>query len=224
LTRDHPDPGLSLVCAECGALAEGNARGWQGYLVDLEGHDGSDEVLPWSGAEVFEELLREWGGGSEAAGEGIPFVMGDLSREEYAQKRALITEELAAHKPPSPTDATDAAAALTSFSLFWQREEDAHERNRLLRVIFETVTQDDGRIVAVAPRQPFLPYFQRGGNGGREERERRDSNPRLSPHRDPGRSAASHPTSHKQHGERRAGASPRKTNRRVLQSREPRGL
>jgi hypothetical protein len=76
------------------------------------------------------------------------------------------------------TDASEAAAALANFGWFWDRETDPSERNKILRLVFEQVTVDDGRIVTVTPRNAFLPYFRFGQEGGGKERERRDSNPR----------------------------------------------
>ena len=73
---------------------------------------------------------------------------------------------------------TPHAAALTDFAWFWAQETDPVERNKILRLIFESVTVDDGRIVSVTPREAFLPYFQFGQEGGGKARERRDSNPR----------------------------------------------
>lgn len=34
---------LALICAECGRTGDEHARGWRGYLVDLD-EDGADEV------------------------------------------------------------------------------------------------------------------------------------------------------------------------------------
>ena len=75
-------------------------------------------------------------------------------------------------------DASDAAAALANFAWFWDQETDASERNKILRLIFEKVCVDEGRIVTATPREAFLPYFQFGQEGGGKARERRDSNPR----------------------------------------------
>ena len=47
-----------------------------------------------------------------------------------------------------------------------------------LRIIFESVSQDGGELVAVTPREAFLPYFMWWSEDGGEIRERRDSNPR----------------------------------------------
>jgi hypothetical protein len=56
---------------------------------------------------------------------------------------------------------------------------------RLLAALFDRVWHDSGTIVAVKPREAFLPYFQtadelaRPGQKNRgQKRERRDSNPR----------------------------------------------
>ena len=74
-------------------------------------------------------------------------------------------------------EAEGAAAALTNFGLFWEREEDPKKRNRLLRTIFQSLSASHAELVAVTPREAFLPYFS-FEVGGREIRERRDSNPR----------------------------------------------
>jgi hypothetical protein len=75
-------------------------------------------------------------------------------------------------------DVGHAAAALTNFGWFWDQETDPAERNKILRLIFEQATVDEGRIVSVTPRDAFLPYFQFGQESGGKARERRDSNPR----------------------------------------------
>ena len=74
--------------------------------------------------------------------------------------------------------AVDDGAAQAAFGvLFWEREHDPAERNKLLRVIVET-TPGLREAVPVTPRGPFLPYFQWGQESGGKIRERRDSNPR----------------------------------------------
>jgi hypothetical protein len=105
------------------------------------------------------------------------YVLGDVTRNEYTYKRQVLEQELASLEPPVVSNADEAAAALTNFALFWEREQDAKKRNRLLRSIFQTLTASDGELVAVTPREAFLPYFS-FEVGGREIRERRDSNPR----------------------------------------------
>jgi hypothetical protein len=105
------------------------------------------------------------------------YVLGDVTKGEYTYKRQILEQELAALEPPMVNDAEDAAAALTNFALFWEREHDAKKRNRLLRSIFQSLSASDGELVGVTPREAFLPYFS-FEVGGREIRERRDSNPR----------------------------------------------
>jgi hypothetical protein len=75
-------------------------------------------------------------------------------------------------------DASETAAAFANFGWFWDQETDPSERNKIRRLIFKQVTVNDGRIVTVTPRNPFLAYFQYGEEGGGRARERRDSNPR----------------------------------------------
>jgi hypothetical protein len=78
-------------------------------------------------------------------------------------------------------DAEEAAAALTNFALFWEREQDAKKRNRLLRSILQSLTASQGELVAVTPREAFLPYFsfevgvgEYGSDGTRTRDLRRD--------------------------------------------------
>jgi hypothetical protein len=105
------------------------------------------------------------------------FVLGDFTKDEYTYKRQVLEQELTALEPPVVTDAEEAAAALTNFALFWEREQDAKKRNRLLSTIFQSLTAAGGELTAVTPGDAFLPYFS-FDVGGRKIRERRDSNPR----------------------------------------------
>jgi hypothetical protein len=50
--------------------------------------------------------------------------------------------------------------------IFWDQETDLSERNKILGLIFEQVTFDEGRIVSVTPRDAFLRYFQFGYENG----------------------------------------------------------
>ena len=106
------------------------------------------------------------------------YLLGDLTRSQYDARKAVLQAELAAVEPPLVVDITEAAGALTNFAHFWDEVSDLAERNKILRVIFEKVTVDDGRIVSVTPRDGFLPYFEFGQEPGGKARERRDSNPR----------------------------------------------
>ena len=94
------------------------------------------------------------------------YMLGDLTREQYETRKRVLQAELATIEPPIVADATEAAAALTNFGLFWNQETDPAEQNKILRLIFETVTVDNGRIVSVTPREAFLPYFQFGETAG----------------------------------------------------------
>jgi recombinase-like zinc beta ribbon protein len=109
------------------------------------------------------------------------YVLGDLTNDEYTYRRQLLEQELAALEPPVVHNAEEAAAALTNFGLFWEREQDATRRNKLLRAIFETVTASGGKLVAVTPRDAFCPTssLQRmvgkyGSDGTRTRDLRRD--------------------------------------------------
>lgn len=110
------------------------------------------------------------------------YLLGDYTRDQYDAHKRVLQAELANLEPPIVTDVGVAAAALTNFAWFWQQENDPGERNKLLRLIFEHITIDNGKIVSVTPRDAFLPYFQFGQEGrqegGGKARERRESNPR----------------------------------------------
>ena len=93
-------------------------------------------------------------------------VVGDLTKDEYSQRKAVLERDLPPLEPQNVIDLGEAAAALTNFGLFWDKEQDAAERNKLLRHILEKVTQDEGKLVSVTPREAFLPYFQFGAEVG----------------------------------------------------------
>jgi hypothetical protein len=107
------------------------------------------------------------------------YVLGDFAKNEYTYRRQLLQQELAALEPPVVDDAEEAAATLTNFALLWEREQDAKKRNKLLRSVFESLTQ--GELVAVTPRKASLPYFsfevggaKYGSDGTRTRDLRRD--------------------------------------------------
>jgi hypothetical protein len=82
---------------------------------------------------------------------------------------------------------------LADFASFWESEQSPAERHRLLATLFEHVYLDNGQVVAIKPQPAFAAYFQAIcekpqkpiGNDRCQERERRGSDPRSAPHRDP---------------------------------------
>ena len=89
------------------------------------------------------------------------YVMGDLTKDEYAMMRCqAIAEELERIGPPLDPQIERADAILRDFARFWEVEPKAAERRKLIASLFDRVWQDEGRIVAVKPREPFLRYFQ----------------------------------------------------------------
>jgi len=81
-----------------------------------------------------------------------------------------------------------AGRVLDDFGVFWRREEDPDAKRELLRLIFERVWLDDGRVVAVWPKEAFVPFFvgrkaKTAGKAVFKERERRGSIPDF-PHHD----------------------------------------
>jgi chromatin segregation and condensation protein Rec8/ScpA/Scc1 (kleisin family) len=103
------------------------------------------------------------------------YVVGDLTKDEYEMRRQAIDEEMERIGPPLDPQIERADAILRDFARFWEVEPKAAERRKLIASLFDRVWQDEGQIVAVKPREPFLRYFQladevaqlrTGDNGG----------------------------------------------------------
>ncbi|HWY90367.1 MAG TPA: replication-relaxation family protein [Solirubrobacteraceae bacterium] len=125
------------------------------------------------------------------------YVMGDITKPQYVMRRQALEEELQRTKPPTNPDLDRAAAILEDFARFWDAEPEPAERRKLILSMFEQVWQKDGQIVAVKPNHAFASYFTAASEGRpthpkpagaarQQRRERRGSNPRPAPHRDPG--------------------------------------
>ncbi len=89
------------------------------------------------------------------------YVMGDLTKSQYMMRRQALDDEVQRIGPPIDPDIAKV--------------------QKLLAQLFERVWQDGGTIVAVKPRAPFARYFQAANTAGCDERERRGSNPHLTP-------------------------------------------
>jgi hypothetical protein len=121
------------------------------------------------------------------------YVLGDLTKAQYVMRRQALEEEVQRLGPPTDPASERAKELLEDFPRFWEIETDPAERRKLLLSLFAQVWAEDGRIVAVQPHDPFLPYFraaQQSQEADRQEgwcrkRERRGSNPRSAPHQDP---------------------------------------
>jgi DNA invertase Pin-like site-specific DNA recombinase len=118
------------------------------------------------------------------------YVLGDLTKAQYVMRRQALEEETQRLGPPTNPATDHARDLLERFPRFWELETDPAERRKLLLSLFAQVWAQDGRIVAVQPHDPFLPYFQAAqqaneadtGEGWCRRRERRGSNPLLTPH------------------------------------------
>ena len=88
------------------------------------------------------------------------YVMGDLSKDGYTMRRQAIEEELERCEPPIDPRLDKAEEVLRDFSRFWEMEPKPAERRKLIASLFDRVWEDEGRIVAVKPREPFLRYFR----------------------------------------------------------------
>jgi hypothetical protein len=107
------------------------------------------------------------------------YELGDLHRAEYVARREAINAELSALTPAPIPDLDQARQVLEDFTIFWTNEADPTAKRQFLSLIFENVWLDQDRVVAVQPKPPFLPFFQRdrrpttGETAGGKVRERR---------------------------------------------------
>ncbi len=88
------------------------------------------------------------------------YVIGDLPKAKYVMRRQAIEEELQRIGAPTDPGFDRARQLLSDFAQFWEIEKEPAERRKLVRSLFEQVWAQEGRIVAVQPRDDFLPYFQ----------------------------------------------------------------
>ena len=88
------------------------------------------------------------------------YVLGDLTKAQYVMRRQALEEEVQRLGPPTDPACDRAQALLEHFPRFWEIETDPAERRKLLLSLFAQIWAQDGRIVAVQPHDPFLPYFQ----------------------------------------------------------------
>jgi site-specific DNA recombinase len=119
------------------------------------------------------------------------YVMGDLTKEKYVINRQAIEEELERMGPPLDPQLDQAEAVLRDFTRFWDSEPKAAERRKLIASLFDRVWEDEGKIVAVKPREPFLRYFKladeaaqlgTGANSGGKGRDAQGRENPANPH------------------------------------------
>ncbi len=89
------------------------------------------------------------------------YELGDLERAEYIARRDAIHAELNALAPEPIPDLDQARKVLEDFTIFWQKGADPAAKRQFLSLIFQGVWLDENRVVAVQPKAPFLPFFER---------------------------------------------------------------
>jgi hypothetical protein len=87
------------------------------------------------------------------------YVMGDMTKPQYAMRRQMMEEELQRTKPPTDPDLGRAQTILEDFARFWNAEPEPAERRKLILSLFAQVWAKDNRIVAVKPNEAFANYF-----------------------------------------------------------------
>jgi DNA invertase Pin-like site-specific DNA recombinase len=114
--------------------------------AQAEGHPGED-------AERRRELTAQLGRLRDL------YVMGDITKPQYAMRRQMMEEELQRAKPPIDPDLDRAQTILEDFSRFWDAEPEPAERRKLILSLFAQVWAKDNLIVAVKPNAAFANYF-----------------------------------------------------------------
>jgi hypothetical protein len=114
------------------------------------------------------------------------YQWGHKSRQECLNECAVIRSELASLGPMAnyAESLERLAAFLNNVGLAWA-EADQRQWNALARSLFEAVWIQDQKVLAVAPRPEFRPFFDLQYKGVPRDvlhwRPRGDSNPRSPP-------------------------------------------
>ncbi len=88
------------------------------------------------------------------------YELGDMSKEEYLQKREAIQKELRSLTPPEEARNLDKLAEfLVNVAEAWEVA-DQEQRNKMARCLFEEVWVKDKLVLAVTPRPEFEPSFR----------------------------------------------------------------
>jgi site-specific DNA recombinase len=164
-------------CDQPMAQAEPLEEQLVGWLSDFE----PDEELRRHALAHVRQEARRLGGGELRRRELMGqlerirdlYVMNDLSKNEYLLRRQAIEQELERVGPPFDPQFDEAEELLAKFADFWATEPSPAERRRVLATLFDKVWQDDGAIIAVKPRTPFLRYFQMADDLSRRRPMRR---------------------------------------------------
>ncbi len=122
------------------------------------------------------------------------YVMGDITKPQYVQRRQALEQELERLGPPTDPQLDQAAALLADFASFWAIEPSPAERRKLIAQLFERICEHGGAIVAVRPRAGFAPYLEaaqkqqrhrtskcgaEGGSDGTRTRDLRRDRPQI---------------------------------------------
>jgi len=89
------------------------------------------------------------------------YELGDLDRDEFLARKAKVVALMSETEPLPDFDLDRCVALLHNFAELWLSEEDPKERAAFVRLLFERVEIEAGRIVSVQPRSEVLPLFTR---------------------------------------------------------------
>jgi hypothetical protein len=117
--------------------------------VQVRSHEGVDDVA--AQRQRIETQL---------ANVRTMFELGDLSKEEYLQRREQLSRQKDSLRETDEWEGilAQAAAFLTDLPAAWHVADDA-QRNALARLLFVQVRIKDDWVAAVEPQPSFAPFF-----------------------------------------------------------------
>ncbi len=89
------------------------------------------------------------------------YEWGDLTKEQYQEKKRVIERELKSLTIPEESGETlsKLACFLSDVLQAW-KEATQEQRNKLAKMLFEEIRIEDNKVVAVRPRPEFEPFFK----------------------------------------------------------------
>jgi site-specific DNA recombinase len=160
-----------LRCERCGARmhgTRGSKTATRRYMCSTRryGYSCGQRIVK---AEALESQLTDWIRAFQPDGQLYDLLLQATEaatadgNEPPPQRRSELTDQLKRLQDLyvlGDLTIDRAKALLEEFPRFWDLETEPAERRKLLLSLFEQIWAQDGRIVAVQPHDPFLPYFQ----------------------------------------------------------------
>ena len=109
------------------------------------------------------------------------YELGDIAREEYLTRRGRLINERETARPATSFERDKCLAALSNWEKVWDSEPDVAAKREFLRIAFDSLVAEDGRLREVVLKPETAPLFlaeqrgcQSGSDGTRTRGLRRD--------------------------------------------------